>query len=225
MVLIARTSLAAASTVAFLLCGGGSSFVIRPPNFSGRESLLQALATRDFPRQVESRKNKRTRPGSLGSDPDSVGWLIGNSRGQLLSRDEEVFLGRQVQLASKLTEARRRAAAKLGRVPSADEWAAECGRELVGEALATGASQSEAAPEGLAAALVFSPSPPGALGLWGALGRGRRAKQLLVEANLRLVVKIAGGLSSRRKGGPTLPDAIQEVPTPRGPRHPPLPKK
>lgn len=77
----------------------------------------------------------------------------------LLTRDQEITYGKQVQQMMQQLEAKDALATKLGREPSQEEWT-----EAVG-------MSKEALNE--------------------IIGLGRRAKQKMIEANLRLVVSIA----------------------------------
>ena len=77
----------------------------------------------------------------------------------LLTREQEIVYGKQVQQMMSLLEAKEALAKKLRRQPSLSEWAAHVKM-----------SESE---------------------LQGNLHRGQRAKQKMIEANLRLVVAIA----------------------------------
>ncbi|PSB32585.1 RNA polymerase sigma factor, RpoD/SigA family [Chlorogloea sp. CCALA 695] len=77
----------------------------------------------------------------------------------LLTREQEIVYGKQVQQMMSLLEAKEVLAKELHREPTADEWATKV--EIVAEEL----------PE--------------------TIKRGTRAKQKMIEANLRLVVAIA----------------------------------
>ncbi|MBA2747276.1 MAG: RNA polymerase sigma factor, RpoD/SigA family [Tatlockia sp.] len=77
----------------------------------------------------------------------------------LLTREQEIIYGKQVQQMMSLLEAKEVLAKELHREPTADEWATKV--EIAAEEL----------PE--------------------TIKRGKRAKQKMIEANLRLVVAIA----------------------------------
>jgi RNA polymerase nonessential primary-like sigma factor len=77
----------------------------------------------------------------------------------LLSREDEIILGKQVQQMMKLVEAKEDLAKKLQYEPSLSEWAAD----------------------------VNLPEPE----VKQTVAQGKRAKQKMIEANLRLVVAIA----------------------------------
>jgi len=107
---------------------------------------------------------KKTQSNSRNSRPsvsmDAVRtYLHEIGRVPLLTREQEIVFGKQVQQMMSLLEVRDTLAEKLDRDPSDAEWA-------------------EAAEIGEAE-------------LTEALNKGRRAKQKMIEANLRLVVSIA----------------------------------
>jgi RNA polymerase nonessential primary-like sigma factor len=77
----------------------------------------------------------------------------------LLSHEQEIVFGKQVQVMMSLYQKREQLAQKLDREPTMDEWAKK-----------TGKSSSE---------------------IKKILHQGKRAKQKMIEANLRLVVAIA----------------------------------
>ena len=77
----------------------------------------------------------------------------------LLTREQEIIYGKQVQQMMSLLEAKEALAKELHREPTSDEWATKV--EIAAEEL----------PE--------------------TIKRGKRAKQKMIEANLRLVVAIA----------------------------------
>ncbi|MEB3883128.1 RNA polymerase sigma factor, RpoD/SigA family [Lyngbya sp. CCY1209] len=107
---------------------------------------------------------KKTQSTSRNSRPsvsmDAVRtYLHEIGRVPLLTREQEIVFGKQVQQMMSLLEVRDTLAEKLDRDPSDEEWA-------------QAAEISEAE-------------------LTEALNKGRRAKQKMIEANLRLVVSIA----------------------------------
>jgi RNA polymerase nonessential primary-like sigma factor len=93
----------------------------------------------------------------------------------LLSHEQEIILGKQVQQMMSLSEAKEALAEKLNRLPTEAEWAEHLGMDL----------------EDLKAVLQ----------------RGHRAKQKMIEANLRLVVSVAKKYQKRNL---ELLDLVQE---------------
>jgi RNA polymerase nonessential primary-like sigma factor len=93
----------------------------------------------------------------------------------LLTHEQEVLYGKQVQRWRILQETKESLSLNLGRTPSQEEWAAEVGLSV---------------PE-----------------LQRVIDQGERAKQRMVEANLRLVVSVA---KKYQKRNVDLIDLIQE---------------
>lgn len=100
---------------------------------------------------------RNTRPGVSADTVRTYLHEIG--RVPLLTQEEEIHYGKQVQQMMKLLEAKDQLTKQQGHEPTKTEWAKEV--ELTEEEL----DQS--------------------------IDRGRRAKQKMIEANLRLVVSIA----------------------------------
>jgi RNA polymerase nonessential primary-like sigma factor len=86
----------------------------------------------------------------------------------LLTREQEIVFGKQVQHMMTLLEAKEALAKKLRREPSLPEWAADV-------------NQSETDVK-------------------QTVTQGKRAKQKMIEANLRLVVAIAKKISEAEYG-------------------------
>ena len=100
---------------------------------------------------------RNTRPGVSADTVRTYLHEIG--RVPLLTQEEEIHFGKQVQQMMKQLEAKEKLAKKLGREPSKTEWA---------EHLNVSEEELDRIVDG-----------------------GRRAKQKMIEANLRLVVSIA----------------------------------
>jgi len=118
----------------------------------------------DSPMSTTTPKNKTVKSDRMGTRPysstDTVRtYLHEIGRVPLLTREQEIVFGKQVQQMMKLIEAKQELAASWEREPTQSEWAAEM--EL---------SEAE---------------------LTRTLQLGHRAKQKMIEANLRLVVAIA----------------------------------
>lgn len=77
----------------------------------------------------------------------------------LLTHEQEIVLGKQVQQLMELLEAREKLTTSLDRSPTAEEWAEQANLSVAD--------------------------------LNTAVRRGQRAKQKMIEANLRLVVSVA----------------------------------
>ncbi|MFN3680107.1 sigma-70 family RNA polymerase sigma factor, partial [Thermosynechococcus sp.] len=93
----------------------------------------------------------------------------------LLTHEQEIILGKQVQQMMALREKREALTKELGREPTSEEWAAACN---------------------------LTPTE-----LRNLLKRGERAKQKMIEANLRLVVSVAKKYQKRNL---ELLDLVQE---------------
>ena len=109
-------------------------------------------------------KNKTGKPAYMGTRPDSSTdtvrtYLHEIGRVALLTREQEIIYGKQVQQMMQLLEAKGELAKELRREPTEVEWA-----------LQVQLSEAE---------------------LKRVMHQGRRAKQKMIEANLRLVVAIA----------------------------------
>ncbi|HLO48014.1 MAG TPA: RNA polymerase sigma factor, RpoD/SigA family [Kamptonema sp.] len=109
-------------------------------------------------------KTKTGKPTYMGTRPDSSTdtvrtYLHEIGRVALLTREQEIIFGKQVQQMMKLLEAKEELAKQLRREPTEQEWA-----------LQVQLTESE---------------------LKHLMHQGRRAKQKMIEANLRLVVAIA----------------------------------
>ena len=110
------------------------------------------------------------------SDTDSVrAYLREIGRVPLLTHEQEILYGKQVQRTTALHEAKNALALELGRDPTRTEWAE-----------AAGLSETE---------------------LQRTIHAGERAKRMMVEANLRLVVSVAKKYIKRNVD---LLDLIQE---------------
>ncbi|HLO52101.1 MAG TPA: RNA polymerase sigma factor, RpoD/SigA family [Kamptonema sp.] len=110
------------------------------------------------------------------SDTDSVrAYLREIGRVPLLTHEQEILYGKQVQRSTALHEEKNALALQLGRDPNKAEWAA-----------AAGLSEAE---------------------LNRTIHAGERAKRMMVEANLRLVVSVAKKYIKRNVD---LLDLIQE---------------
>lgn len=119
-----------------------------------------------------------TKPSSIQESltTDTVRtYLKEIGRTRLLTHEEEISLGRQVQAMIKLHEQRQRITDQQGREPAQEEWAQEVGLTV--------------------------------LELNSTLVRGERAKQQMIQANLRLAVSIAKKYPNR---GMELLDLVQE---------------
>lgn len=93
----------------------------------------------------------------------------------LLTHEQEIVLGKQVQQLMELLEAREKLTTSLDRSPTAEEWAEQANLSVAD--------------------------------LNTAVRRGQRAKQKMIEANLRLVVSVAKKYQKRNL---ELLDLIQE---------------
>lgn len=123
---------------------------------------------------VKAIDTRRTQPIPAGRDMVRT-YLHEIGRVPLLTHEQEIVFGKQVQYWMALQEAREQLAEQLGREPSMAEWAERV--QLAETELLQVVSQ------------------------------GRRAKQKMIEANLRLVVAVAKKYQKRNL---ELLDLIQE---------------
>ena len=119
-------------------------------------------------------------------------------REQLLKERHQLAAGQPaVERLEQLEDVRQRQAARLGHQPSASQWAQAC--EL---SVCDLRSQVQAGNEAWAALLSLSSTE-----LQRQLHQGRRAKERMIQANLRLVVAVAKKYQNR---GMELLDLVQE---------------
>lgn len=118
----------------------------------------------------------KTQPRDAMVSTDMVRtYLHEIGRVPLLTHEQEIVLGKQVQQLMELMEAREKLTTSLERSPTAEEWAEQANLSVAD--------------------------------LNTAVRRGQRAKQKMIEANLRLVVSVAKKYQKRNL---ELLDLIQE---------------